>query len=208
MDVARPSVDAGGCALAANTSTTATINNGCALLTRDPSSCMAARVAAGLSGAWLQFSCRVQLASVTQNGQSDVQITADSQPDYPSNYFAPTDACYAATEYESFDRCQGHPQMRGMYHYHSEPYAISYDDDHLIGVMRDGYFVYGRRDMDDSIPNVDAAGGHLGTTPDSPSAPDYHVNLQTSTNAGTQGQTGWFLTTGKYEGAPGTCTGC
>src|SRR5207237_783471 len=28
----------------------------------------------------------------------------------------------------SFDQCQGHPAPGGTYHYHSEPYAISYDD--------------------------------------------------------------------------------
>jgi hypothetical protein len=53
---------------------------------------MTTRQSAGLAGAWLQFSCRVGLAVVGSN----VQITADSQPDYASNYFATTSACYAA----------------------------------------------------------------------------------------------------------------
>ncbi len=43
----------------------------------------------------------------------------------------------------SFDQCQAHP-ANGMYHYHTEPYSISYQDSNLIGVMRDGFFVYGR----------------------------------------------------------------
>lgn len=266
-DLGTPDAGGSGCALAADTSATSTVTNGCALLSRDTSACMASRVAAGLGGAWLQFSCRVALAPVTEGGQMYVQITTDSQPDYTSNYFAAGDACYAAytpsfpdpntiaaqhlmalvpstptagtqpmglgavgvavngvaifdnqaapgddifVEYESFDRCQGHPQMRGMYHYHSEPYALSYDDARLIGVMRDGYFLYGRRDADGSPPTLDAAGGHMGTTPDSPTTPvyHYHANLQTSMTPGTSGQTGWFLTTGTYAGAPGTCTGC
>jgi hypothetical protein len=76
--------------------------------------------------------------------------------------------------------------------------------------MRDGYLVYGRRDMDQSLPTLDANGGHVGTMPDSPTTPVYHdhVNMQTSTNAGTAGKVGWFLTTGTYEGTPGTCSGC
>ena len=41
-------------------------------------------------------------------------------------------------EAKTFDRCGGHPEGTGVYHYHSEPYAISYDDDNFIGVMRDG----------------------------------------------------------------------
>jgi hypothetical protein len=265
---AETSTDAGGCALAANTTATSTVTGGCALLARDTSACKAARVAAGLDGAWLEFSCRVDLAVVTQNNQTYVQITSDSQPDYASNYFAAESACYAPfspsfpdpnqiaaqhvvmlvpkspttasqamslgavgvaingvsifddqaapgddiyDEAKSFDECQGHPQNTGTYHYHSEPYAISYDDDHLVGVLRDGYFVYGRRDSDGTIPaDLDGAGGHTGTTPDSPTTAVYHhhLNLQTSTNAGTLGQTAWFITTGTYAGPPGTCSGC
>ena len=58
----------------------------------------------------------------------------------------------------SFDPCQAHP-ADGMYHYHIEPFSISYKDSNLIGVMRDGYFVYGRyayggsTDLDTSDPS-------------------------------------------------------
>jgi hypothetical protein len=77
--------------------------------------------------------------------------------------------------------------------------------------MRDGYPLYGRHDADGSTPaNLDASGGHVGTTPDSPSTAvyHYHVNLQTSHTGATAGDEAWFLTTGTYAGAPGTCTGC
>ena len=253
--------DAGSCALTANT-TPAGVDNGCARLARDTSACRAQRQAAGLSGAWLGFSCAVTLSS----GASAVQVSATSEPDYRSNYFATTGGCWedftpafpdpnriaaqnlvlqiptspssagqtmgfgavgvavngvaifdnqAAPgddifrEAASFDRCQGHPAPGGVYHYHSEPYAISADDASLIGVLRDGYFVYGRRDADGSLPTLDAAGGHTGTTPDSASPVyHYHLNLQTSTAAGTSGQQVWFLTTGRYHGTPGSCTGC
>jgi len=252
----------GGCALSANTSATTTVTGGCTLLDRDTSGCLAARQAAGLDGAWLKFSCRVTLAV----SGSNVQLSSDSRPDRPSNYFATGDACHedfttqfpdpnhiaaqsivvtvprvpsgaaqnmglgavglavdgvaiydnqAAPgddiflEVGSFDRCQGHPDQRGGYHYHSEPYAISYADDRLIGVLRDGSFVYGRLDADGSVPQLDAHGGHSAPTPDSSAAVyHYHANLQTSMSGSTSGQTAWFLTTGSYGGAPGTCSGC
>ncbi len=75
--------------------------------------------------------------------------------------------------------------------------------------MRDGYFVYGRKDSDGSTPTLDSFGGHTGTTPDSPITPvyHYHLNLQTSTTSGTAGQTVWFITTGTYKGQPGSCSG-
>jgi hypothetical protein len=113
------------------------------------------------------------------------------------------------TEAKTFDRCAAHPEQRGVYHYHSEPLSISYDDAHFIGVMRDGYAVYGRRDADGSLPALDAAGGHEGTTADSATPVyHYHVNEQTSTARGTLGQKQFFLTKGAYHGAPSTCTGC
>jgi YHYH protein len=244
------------CALTARTAPTSTITNGCALLTRDASSCSTERTMQGLSGAWLAFSCRVTLI----NMGSWVQATADSRPDYASNYFAKTDACWTdytpsfpdpnlitaqnlslqipltpnttpATmglgavgvavngveifdnqaapgddiflEAGSFDRCGGHPAPGGAYHYHGEPFAISSDDSNLVGVLRDGYFVYGRRDGDGSLPVLDANGGHLAPPPGETAARyHYHLNKQTSNNPGTGGQVQWFLTTGTYEGTP------
>ena len=123
------------------------------------------------------------------------------------NFAAPGDDIYQ--EAMTFDRCGAHPDMNGRYHYHGEPYAISYDDARLIGVMRDGYAIYGRDDDGGGSPTLDAQGGHTGTKPHS-AAPvyHYHLNLQTSTAAGTAGQMQWFLTTGTYHGTPGTCVGC
>jgi len=258
--------DDGGstCTLTANTTPTGTVTNGCALVTRDTSACNASRSAAGLSGFWLKFSCRVTVTATS----SDVTLASDGRPDHESNYFPATDPCYAPyspvdldpnhievhalsltvplaptsasqamslgavgmavdgsaifdnqaapgddiyEEASSFDRCGGHPSPAEQYHYHTEPYAISYDDDAFIGVLRDGYPLYGRHDADGSTPaNLDASGGHTGTTPDSPSTAvyHYHVNLQTSHASTSAGQTEWFLTTGTYAGPPGTCTGC
>jgi hypothetical protein len=124
------------------------------------------------------------------------------------NQAAPGDDIYL--EAISFDACQGHPDPSGIYHYHAEPYAISYNDDHLIGVLRDGYFVYGRVDTGGAAPALDADGGHTGITAYSSgvSVYHYHVNEQTSTHSGTAGQKVWFLTTGYYHGTPGSCSGC
>ena len=86
----------------------------------------------------------------------------------------------------------------------------TYDDANLVGVMRDGYPIYGRRDSGGAMPTLDADGGHMGTTPESPSAPvyHYHVNEQTSTGPKTAGEKQWFLTTGTFHGAPADCSGC
>lgn len=258
------STSSGGCDLTQSTTETATVNaSGCHVLDRDATACEDARKAAGLSGFWLNFSCRVSLS--VDSGV--VKAAADGQPDYASNYFPATNAChedytgaiqnpntiypksyviqfpqapdmsaqpmmgaivglavngvpifgnFAAPgddiyqEAQTFDRCGGHPQMSGVYHYHSEPYAISYDDSNLVGVMRDGYPIYGRKDSDGSYPTLDAYGGHTGVTPDSASTPvyHYHVNEQTSTNAGTAGQKQWFLTKGQFRGTPAACGSC
>jgi hypothetical protein len=261
--------DAGTCTLVANTSETSTVSpSGCHVLTRDTSACEAERKAQGLSGYWLQFSCRVSLSSTTVSGAKVVRAQADGQPDYKSFYFSTTNACYETysgstrnpnsivaksytldfpatpdtmqqsmqrtavvglalngvpiygnfaapgddifTESKTFDRCGAHPQNTGGYHYHSEPYALSYNDARFIGVMRDGYPIYGRKDSDGSAPTLDSAGGHTGVTADSPTTPvyHYHVNEQTSTNSGTLGQKQWFLTTGTFRGTPGGCSGC
>lgn len=109
-------------------------------------------------------------------------------------------------EVGSFDECQGHPDNDSMYHYHTEPYSISHDDDKLIGVMRDGYFVYGRLDETGVQPtNLDSNGGHTGVTPYSNGASvyHYHLNLQSGTNTAGTAVSGWFLTTGNYYGTPG-----
>lgn len=253
----------GTCDLTLNTTEAATENSyGCAIVTRDTSSCEAERTAQGLSGYWLKFSCRITL---TKSG-SNVVMETDSRPDTKSQYFASTDSCYEAfsatgritnpnsisaqsitmtvpmtgtkassntsmtgatigiaisgvsmfgnfaapgddiyEESQTFDKCEGHPQNSGNYHYHTEPTSITQTDSAFVGVMRDGIPVYGREDEDGSTPTLDAAGGHTGTTVDSPSTPvyHYHVNLQTN---GTD--SAYFLTTGYYAGTPGTCTGC
>ncbi|HEY2774811.1 MAG TPA: YHYH protein [Candidatus Binatia bacterium] len=121
------------------------------------------------------------------------------------NFAAPGDDIFQ--EAQTFDRCGAHPQMSGIYHYHCEPYAISYDDSNFIGVMRDGYPVYGRRDPDNSLPTLDAQGGHTGVTVDSPSTPVYHYHVNEQVDPANSSDHQWFLTTGTWHASPGTCTG-
>lgn len=117
-----------------------------------------------------------------------------------NNAANPPDNIY--DEIDTFDKCEGHPAGT-MYHYHSEPTSITSADDNFVGVMRDGIPIYGRLDSDDSTPTLDSDGGHTGATPDSASTYHYHVNLQTSGS-----DSAYFITSGNYAGAAGSCTGC
>lgn len=126
-----------------------------------------------------------------------------------SNAAAPGDDIYE--EVNTFDKCEGHPAGT-MYHYHTEPTTASNLDNNFIGVMRDGYPIYGRYDAGSTTPSLThggstTKGGHSGTTVDSTSSVyHYHVNLQTSGS-----DSAYFITSGNYmgpSGQVGSCTGC
>lgn len=65
------------------------------------------------------------------------------------------------------------------YHYHLEPKAWSDDDDALIGVMADGFFLYGRRcnSTGEYPTDLDASGGHECPTQHTSTA-EYHYHIQ------------------------------
>jgi len=150
---------------------------------------------------------RASVEGATTMGGGIVGVAVNGVPIF-ADFAAPGDDIFA--EVATFDRCAAHPAPGGTYHYHGEPPAISSDDARLIGVLRDGYTIYGRRDVDGSLPTLDAHGGHVGTTPDSPEVAvyHYHLNEQVSATAGTAGQRQWFLTTGTYRGVPADCLDC
>ncbi|WP_299602004.1 YHYH protein [uncultured Aquimarina sp.] len=84
---------------------------------------------------------------------------------------------------ETFDYAGAHNGPSG-YHYHIESYDVpentelSYDDEKLIGIMSDGFLLYGRREMDGAYPNdLDESGGHLGTTQHSGDEEFYHYHI-------------------------------
>ena len=89
-------VSSSGCTLTDNTSDSTTITSGCTLLNRNASGCVSSRTSQGLSGAWLQFSCRVTEAVTVISGVTYVQLTTNDLPDYESNYFPTSSPCYVA----------------------------------------------------------------------------------------------------------------
>ena len=145
--------------------------------------------------------------TATPEGLGVMGVAVNAIPLF-SNAAAPGDDIFL--EVKTFDRCGAHPTQTGQYHYHSEPYAISYDDESFIGVLRDGYPVYGRRDPDASLPTLDEYGGHTGVTIDSPTTPvyHYHLNLQTSVAPTSVGQQEWFVMTGNARGSMPACASC
>ena len=84
---------------------------------------------------------------------------------------------------ETFDYAGGHVGPSG-YHYHTESKNIpentllSHDDEKLVGIMADGFLIYGRREMDGSYPSdLDESGGHLEATQHSEGKEFYHYHI-------------------------------
>ncbi|RJE75378.1 YHYH protein [Reichenbachiella sp. MSK19-1] len=65
------------------------------------------------------------------------------------------------------------------YHYHLEPTSWSEDDDNLIGIIADGFFLYGRKcSSTGTYPeNLDESGGHTSTTKYNAEG-EYHYHIQ------------------------------
>lgn len=82
-----------------------------------------------------------------------------------------------------FDYAGGHMGPTG-YHYHleaadvTENTLLSHDDGKLVGILQDGFLLYGRRDVDGSYPtDLDESGGHFGVTPHSDGEEVYHYHI-------------------------------
>ena len=99
----------------------------------------------------------------------------------------------------SLDWCGAHIGP-SVYHYHLEPKAFSYDDSNLVGVIADGYFIYGRKcSSTGTYPtDLDASHGHTSTTPYSTTA-KYHYHIS-STLYSTTGS--YVVFAGPYKGTP------
>ncbi|MEQ8880772.1 MAG: YHYH protein [Cyclobacteriaceae bacterium] len=65
------------------------------------------------------------------------------------------------------------------YHYHLEPKAWSDDDDNLIGIIADGFFLYGRKCTSTGTypTDLDESGGHTSSTKYN-DAEEYHYHIQ------------------------------
>lgn len=85
-------------------------------------------------------------------------------------------------EINSFDQYNGHPDGGSRYHYHVEPTFLTQAGyqgrDGLLGVLLDGFPVYGPIEAGSTVTNsdLDAYHGHFGTTADFP-AGIYHYHI-------------------------------
>lgn len=87
-----------------------------------------------------------------------------------------------------------------QYHYHLEPLAFTDDDDKLVGIMADGFLIYGRRDYpsNDYPTDLDESGGHFGPTPANPDG-EYHYHIVNELYS-TTGR--YVIFAGSYQGTP------
>jgi hypothetical protein len=101
----------------------------------------------------------------------------------------------------SFDGAGAHPAQAQDYHYHITGTYTTMDDANLVGFLRDGFPIYGRKDMDDTYPaDLDEFSGHTGPTAEFPSGIyHYHTHNENYLNSGS-----YILKSGNYYGAKGT----
>lgn len=85
------------------------------------------------------------------------------------------------------------------YHYHLEPKAWSDDDQNLIGIIADGFFLYGRKcnSTGEYAEGLDASGGHTTTTQHTDVA-EYHYHIQNELYLNSY----YILFPGDYQGTP------
>jgi hypothetical protein len=85
------------------------------------------------------------------------------------------------------------------YHYHLEPKAWSNDDEELIGILADGFFIYGRKcNSTGTYPTgLDASGGHTSTTQHT-TEEEYHYHIENELYLNTY----YIIFPGDYQGTP------
>ena len=102
----------------------------------------------------------------------------------------------------TFDYSGAHPAPSKNYHYHTTGRYTSMDDAKLIGFLRDGFPIYGRKDTTGIYPTLDSYGGHFGPTQDFTSGIyHYHASNVNYLNTGY-----YILKAGSYYGTKGTFT--
>lgn len=85
------------------------------------------------------------------------------------------------------------------YHYHLEPISITHDDDNLVGIISDGFFLFGRKcNSTGTYPtDLDASGGHTTSTQHNVDA-QYHYHIQNELYLNAY----YILFPGDYQGTP------
>jgi hypothetical protein len=98
----------------------------------------------------------------------------------------------------SLDYCGAHTGPNS-YHYHLEPTAWSQDDSKLIGIISDGFFLYGRKcNSTGGYPSdLDESGGHTSATQHTSDA-EYHYHIQNDLYLNQY----YLLFPGNYQGTP------
>jgi hypothetical protein len=104
----------------------------------------------------------------------------------------------------SFDRAGAHSGPGGLYHYHFNGDFTSDDDVKLIGWLRDGFPIYGRKCSSTGAyaTGLDANGGHTTTTTEYSTA-IYHYHCS---NVNYMSSGFYVLKAGSYHGTKGTFT--
>jgi len=98
-----------------------------------------------------------------------------------------------------FDRNGAHTGPE-TYHYHLEPKAITNDDAELVGILADGFFLYGRQcfsTLGGYPEDLDESGGHVSMTQHS-DGDEYHYHIQDEFYLGAY----YVLFPGDYQGTP------
>ncbi|TGM03169.1 YHYH protein [Leptospira barantonii] len=115
----------------------------------------------------------------TQGGLVAIGITVNGLAIF-NNAAAPPDNL--SVEAMTFDNFGGHPQNQGVYHHHAAVTKVSNNDANLIGIILDGYAVYGEKcdngtsaTGDDFTPTLDSLHGHTAVTTHF-STPTYHYH--------------------------------
>jgi hypothetical protein len=87
------------------------------------------------------------------------------------------------------------------FHYHLEPEAWSEDDEKLIGIISDGFLLYGRKcNSTGTYPtDLDVSGGHTSTTQHTTES-EYHYHIQNELYLSKY----YILFPGDYQGTPNT----
>jgi hypothetical protein len=104
----------------------------------------------------------------------------------------------------SFDRAGAHSGPGGLYHYHFNGDFTSDDDAKLIGWLRDGFPIYGRKCISTNtyVTGLDANGGHTTATTEYPNGIyHYHCSNVNYVSSGF-----YVLKSGSYHGTKGTFT--
>lgn len=86
-----------------------------------------------------------------------------------------------------------------VYHYHTEPYAWTNNDDKLVGIMADGFFIYGRKcNATGTNPtDLDSSYGHTTKTQFSDEA-EYHYHISNDVYLNKY----YIIFAGNYQGTP------